>query len=73
LVHSIEAKLVILSVRLSDKGAVEQIRVLSQSGFLRLDEAALKAVKAWKFRPATIEGIAVVDAVQVPIRFVLQD
>jgi len=60
---------VVLQVRVSASGAVDQVSVQTSSGHRRLDEAALKAVKSWKFIPATRGGQAVADTVTFPVNF----
>jgi protein TonB len=64
---------VLLFVSLDRDGAVQELSVKHSSGFDRLDQAALRTVRRWKFKPTRIAGIAVADHVEVPIRFVLQD
>lgn len=50
---------VVLRVTLDTTGAVIAATVETSSGFPRLDEAAIVAVKLWRFRPATHAGVAV--------------
>lgn len=47
---------VLLSVELSDNGSVDKAYVRQSSGFPRLDEAALAAVKNWRCDPAVSNG-----------------
>lgn len=63
---------VVLRVELDEQGSVSAARVVSGSGFARLDEAALAAVKTWHCRPALRDGRAVRAVAQQPFRFVLQ-
>lgn len=53
---------------LSDGGA-GSVRVARSSGSALLDEAALVAVRAWRFRPAVRAGEPVDSTVIIPIRF----
>ncbi|MDE1170685.1 MAG: energy transducer TonB [Verrucomicrobium sp.] len=63
---------VLLTVWVDEKGGVKEAAVCCSSGFPLLDGAALKAVRAWKFQPAVLGGLAVSDRVNVPVRFVLR-
>ena len=53
-------------------GEVCRVEVAHSSGHVALDRAAVKAVARWKFRPATIAGVAMASEVTVPIRFQLR-
>ncbi|MBE0621715.1 MAG: TonB family protein [Burkholderiales bacterium] len=60
---------VVLNVLVSATGAAEQVNVHTSSGSERLDQAAVKAVKKWKFIPARRGDEAVAAQVLVPITF----
>ncbi|MEZ8806120.1 energy transducer TonB [Vibrio atlanticus] len=45
--------------------------LVNSSGALMLDNAALKAIKKWKFSPHTVNGRAIAHRVQIPVRFKL--
>lgn len=62
---------VLLEVRLDERGQQRALHVLRSSGVASLDEAALQAVAAWRFRPETEAGRAVPSRVQIPIEFAL--
>jgi protein TonB len=64
---------VVLAVIVSPEGGVASIRVRSSSGHPLLDEAALRAVRRWRFEPGRRAGQAVAAAAEVPIRFRLTD
>lgn len=64
---------VLLVVEVSPKGLPSQVKVKKSSGFMLLDKAALKAVRAWRFAPGTRGGVPVAATVEVPIRFTLND
>nr|WP_306179100.1 energy transducer TonB [Vibrio splendidus] len=43
--------------------------LVNSSGALMLDNAALDAIKKWKFSPHTVNGRAIAHRVQIPVRF----
>lgn len=63
---------VMLRVRVSIDGRVEAVEVERSSGFERLDEAALQAVRRWRFVPAKRGDHAVAAWARVPVHFSLQ-
>jgi protein TonB len=63
---------VVLRVRVDADGRVEAIEVQSTSGYPRLDEAALAAVRRWKFVPAKLGERAVAGWAIVPVNFTLR-
>lgn len=64
---------VLLLVRVTAQGDAEQVQVKHSSGFARLDEAALNAVRQWRFVPARRGDEPVAANVVVPIVFRLGD
>lgn len=62
---------VLLAVEVLTGGATGRIRVERSSGHPLLDDAALQAVREWRFEPAMKNGTPVPSWVEVPIRFVL--
>lgn len=58
-----------LRVRVSAGGEPLEIQLLKSSGYSRLDDAALAAVKKWKFQPAMRNGKAMEGWVVVPLQF----
>jgi protein TonB len=62
---------VMLRVRVDTQGQVENIMVHATSGFPRLDEAALAAVRRWRFVPARLGERAVAGWALVPVTFAL--
>lgn len=60
---------VMLKVLVSEQGAAVNVQVESSSGVARLDEAALDAVRQWRFVPAKRGAEAIQDWVLVPIAF----
>lgn len=67
-----EAGLVVLRVLVSRDGLPLEIDLQRSSGFERLDDAALAAVRHWQFLPARQGGEAISARVLVPISFNLR-
>lgn len=65
--------LVLLLVHITSQGSVTELNLKASSGIDSLDNAALEAVKRWKFRPSTIAGMPVADVVEVPVRFSIKN
>lgn len=63
---------VVLRVELDEQGEVCAARVSSSSGFARLDEAALAAVRTWRCNPAQRNGQPVRAFALQPFKFILQ-
>jgi protein TonB len=66
-----EGKLV-LRVELDEKGHVSVAHVVNSSGFKRLDEAAMAAVKTWRCTPPIRNGQPARAVALQPFNFVLQ-
>jgi protein TonB len=64
--------LVMLSVRVTPEGRAEAVSVHRSSGIAAFDREALRAVRGWRFLPATRAGRPVTGTVTVPVRFVLR-
>lgn len=65
--------LVILRVEVDQKGVPTTVEVEQGSGYQLLDQAALKAVKRWRFQPERIGGVPVKSKVSIPVRFRLEE
>jgi periplasmic protein TonB len=63
---------VFLRVWVDVEGRPERVEIDASSGFARLDEAALDAVRRWKFVPARQGETPVPASVRVPITFELK-
>jgi protein TonB len=63
---------VVLSVFVTGEGTVGDIELAESSGYLVLDRSALRAVKEWKFVPATKNGRKVDVWVKVPVTYRLR-
>jgi len=64
--------LVVLSVDVDRQGNPSQVKIKQSAGYLLLDNAAMKAVRRWKFSPAQIGKLSIESNVEVPIRFRLE-
>lgn len=62
----------VLRVELDEQGHVSSARVATGSGYARLDEAALTAIKNWRCNPAQRNGQPVRAVALQPFKFVLQ-
>ena len=60
---------VLLLVRVSVEGTPLGVEIRNSSGFERLDEAGLQAVRQWRFVPAKRGSENVAASVLVPIQF----
>lgn len=67
-----EEGLVVLKVKVRADGTADAVLVQHPSGSARLDEAALAAVRRWKFVPAKRGDQAIESWVLVPIEFELK-
>lgn len=66
-----EEGLVLLTARIDEKGKAVEVTLKRGSGYERLDASALRAVKNWRFRPATLGGLPVSSQADIPVRFKL--
>lgn len=64
---------VILKVLVRKDGWPASVSVIRSSGYRILDEAALQAVRHWRFLPARMGSFAFASTVKIPVRFVLTD
>lgn len=65
--------LVLVSVEILETGSPGRLIVKKSSGCDLLDQAALQAVRKWKFSPAVQNNVRIRTWGDVPIRFVLQE
>ena len=64
---------VLVNVEVDADGLASDVNVSRSSGFPQLDEAAVQAVRQWKFEPARAAGFPVSSHVEVPVRFSLSE
>lgn len=62
---------VLLMVTVGTDGRVQDLRIDQSSGFERLDQAALRAVRSWRWKPFLRNGAPTIVAGLVEIPFVL--
>jgi protein TonB len=62
----------ILLVELDELGRIINVSIKKKSGFARLDEAAIAAVKSWRCNPAKRNGAAVRAVALQPFNFILK-
>jgi len=67
-----EEGLVLLHVQVTADGTAGSVELQTGSGSTRLDEAALEAVKKWRFIPAKRGDQPVSASVTVPVRFSIE-
>jgi len=60
---------VLLRVSLDAQGVVKDVTIQQSSDFARLDQAALEAVRQWRFIPAKRGAESIAATVDVPIEF----
>lgn len=63
---------VLVRVFVDENGEAKQVELKQSSGYDRLDNAALDAVRRWRFKPGTVNGEPKAMWNNVPINFVLE-
>lgn len=63
---------VMLEVQVQADGLPSKVSISKSSGYPRLDEAALDAVRRWKFVPAKRAGVPIAATVIIPMPFILE-
>lgn len=66
-------KEVFLKAVISDKGTVDDIKIIQSCGESQLDEAAVNGVKKWRYSPALGNGKAVISTKFIRVKFHLND
>ncbi|MFZ0434712.1 MAG: TonB family protein [Chthoniobacterales bacterium] len=62
---------VLLMVSVNASGDPTSVSVSRSSGYSDFDQAAMHAVRRWKFRPASAGGICIPSTVGIPVNFEL--
>jgi len=65
--------LVMLMVEIDQKGMPVKVEVKQSSGYQLLDQAALKAVRYWRFQPERIGDRLIESKVAIPMRFRMEE
>jgi protein TonB len=60
---------VLLRLKVSEQGRVEEVQVAAGSGYGPFDEEAAQAVRRWKFKPALKDGQAMASVQDVRVKF----
>ncbi|QEI07271.1 energy transducer TonB [Pigmentiphaga aceris] len=68
-----EEGVVVVRVQINTKGYVDQATIQKSSGYERLDESALQAVRRAAFKPYTENGVAYPALADIPFNFKLKD
>ena len=63
---------VVLRVELAVDGRISGVTIKIHSGYARLDEAAVNAVKSWRCKPAMRDGVAVPAVALQPFDFIME-
>jgi periplasmic protein TonB len=63
---------VVLRIHVQADGTVGDMQLVTSSGFERLDESAMRAVKRWIYRPARQGDVAIAWWYQQPVTFTLE-
>lgn len=61
----------LLRVAVTPEGKASAISVHKSSGYALLDQAALAAVRRWRFLPRSVAGTCVASTIEVPVNFSL--
>ncbi len=64
---------VLLRITVGTGGDVENVKIRESSGFPELDESAAQSVKTWRFDPAKEGDDPISSAVDLPVRFDLEE
>lgn len=62
-----------LSVEILPNGRVGQVRVEQSSGYVKLDESAVREARKWRMKPGMHDGVATAMWKRVPITFRLKN
>ncbi len=63
----------VIAIEILMDGTVGRYKVMKSTGHRMLDNAATKAVRTWKFKPAVKDGKVVATCIEIPVTFELRD
>jgi protein TonB len=63
----------VLSLEILPSGRVGNVRLVRSSGYLKLDQSALREAHKWRFIPGTRDGVPVTLWKQLPVTFELDN
>ena len=61
----------VVAVEVRENGTVGRWRIMQSSGYALLDEAAVNAIRAWRFEAGKRKGKPIASCIQIPIHFVI--
>jgi protein TonB len=61
-----------LVVTVNIQGTVDDLQVKSSSGSTLLDKAAIKAIRQWRFKPASMGNVPLSSTIVIPVVFKLE-
>lgn len=64
--------MVLLKALIGINGNINDIQIITSSGYTILDKSAIDAVSNWKFEPSYINGKHSISWVKVPVEFVIK-
>ena len=64
---------VVIRARIQIDGSADRVDIKKSSGYGVLDQAALEAIRKWRFIPARRGNEAVVEWVDIPLKFKLEE
>ena len=64
---------VLIRARIQADGYADRVEIKRSSGYSVLDQAALEAVRKWRFIPARKGNETVLEWVDIPLKFKLED
>lgn len=62
-----------LSIEILPNGRVGLVRIDKSSGFVRLDDSAVREARKWRMKPGMQDGVAIAMWKRVPVTFQLKD
>ena len=62
-----------IAIEVLTNGSVGRTKIMKSTGYRLLDQTAEKAIKTWKFHPATKDGKAIVECIQIAVAFQLTE